>query len=58
MKEKEVLVRFQNPSGKVMVTFAPEEAYNASHSELKEMAIAKADPSGKRRVVECRVTKG
>ncbi|MCA1800580.1 MAG: hypothetical protein LC687_04085 [Actinobacteria bacterium] len=57
MKTREVLVRFQNPSGKVVVTFEPGEAPNAGHGELKEMAIAKADPSGARRVVECRVVK-
>ncbi len=57
-RERKVLVRFQNPQGKRIITFDPDDMPTASHEELKEMAKDIADPNGKRRIVECRVVQG
>ncbi len=55
-KTLKVFIRFTQPTGKMTVEFQPGEVHpNIGHSQLKELALAKADPSGTRKVVECRV---
>lgn len=53
----EVFIRFTGPSGKTKVRIDASECISGSHSELKEIAMAKADPSGRRNIVECRVVR-
>jgi len=55
--ERQVLVRFTGPQGKVIIRFHPDEVPSNDHELMKELAIERADPGGRRKVVECRVIK-
>jgi len=53
----EVFIRFTRPQGKTTVRIDASECPGGNHEDLKEIAMAKADPQNKRQIMECRVVR-